>query len=97
MIYLSTRDNGTDVSASGISAAPTSSDSSGPSDKTSSITIVLSIIGAILTLASVIVAVLQYRSQEQRVRDVERDGHEIEMNPEHPIVEEEASPTASPA
>lgn len=63
------------------SANPAAAKNSAPPGRTDSITLVLSIIGAILTLASVIVAVMQYRIQSQRRRDVERDGQEIEMIP----------------
>jgi hypothetical protein len=73
--------------------APASTNSNSASqDKTDSITIVVSIIGAVLTLASVVVAALQYRIQAQRRLDVERDGQPIEMNPQRPAQEAEGTP-----
>ena len=75
------------------SANLVASTDSAPPDKTESITIILSIIGAILTLASVIVAILQYHSQTQRrMRDMERDGQTIEMNPQSSAQQAPASP-----
>jgi len=68
-----------------INAASTTPTNSVPADKTDSITIVLSIIGTILTLASVTVAVLQYRIQRQRRRDVERDSRAIEMTSQRSV------------
>ena len=66
-------------------------------DKTDSLTIILTIIGVILTLASVIVAVMQYRIQAQRRLDVERDGQPIEMNPQRPAREAEGTAAATPS
>jgi hypothetical protein len=79
--------------------APTNSASP---DKTDSITIVLSIIGAILTLASVIIAILQYRIQAKKKLDIERDGQAIEMIPQASVREVEvegivADPPAPPS
>jgi len=49
------------------------------------LTIVFAIIGAILTLVSVVVALLQYRLQLQRVRDAEEDGHVLPITlPQRP-------------
>lgn len=72
--------------------ASTSANSASPPDKADSITIIVSIIGAVLTLASVVVAVLQYRSQAHRRLDVERDGRSIEMNPQRAAQEAEGTP-----
>jgi hypothetical protein len=72
--------------------APASTNSASSDKTTDSITIIVSIIGAILTLASVVVAVLQYRIQAQRRLDVERDGQSIEMNPQRPVQEAEGTP-----
>jgi beta-lactamase regulating signal transducer with metallopeptidase domain len=83
----------TPTSVNPAAAAPTNSASP---NKTESITIVLSIIGAFLTLVSVIVAVLQYRIQAQRRLDVERDGQQIEMNPQRPAQEAEGTVAAPP-
>lgn len=66
---------GTDVPASANPTNPSVTDEAG------STSIIIGIIGAVLTLASVVVAILQYRSQRQRVRDAERDSDEIEMRP----------------
>lgn len=89
----------TPASVNPVAHAPTNSASP---DKTDSITIVLSIIGAVLALASVVVAVLQYRIQANRRLDVERDGHPIEMIPQGSVHEAEvegivAAPPAPPA
>jgi hypothetical protein len=70
---------------------------SAPPDKTNSITIVLSIIGAVLTLASVIVAILQYRIQAQRRRDVENGGDVIEMEPYRHVQGPQAAVASSPS
>jgi len=78
------------------SVNPASTNPASP-DKTDSITIVLSVIGAVLALASVVVAVLQYRIQRQRRLDVERDGQQIEMNPQHPAREAEGTVAAAPS
>lgn len=48
------------------------------------ITIIIAIVGALLTLVSVIVALLQYRLQVQRSRDEERGGDVIAMEPQPP-------------
>lgn len=48
------------------------------------ITIIIAIVGALLTLVSVIVALLQYRLQVQRSRDEERGGDVITMEPQPP-------------
>jgi beta-lactamase regulating signal transducer with metallopeptidase domain len=90
---------GTATSASVNPVAPTNSASP---DKTDSITIVLSIIGAILTLASVIIAILQYRIQAKKKLDIERDGQAIEMIPQASVREVEvegivADPPAPPS
>jgi hypothetical protein len=76
--------------------APTSSASP---DKTDSITVALGIIGTILTLASVVVAVLQYRIQAKKKLDIERDGQPIEMIPQGSVreVEVEGTVAAPPA
>ena len=73
--------------------SPTTTTNSTSPDNTDSITIILSIIGAILTLASVIVAILQYRIQSKRRRDVENGGHVVEMNPYRSVQERESAMT----
>lgn len=75
-----------------VNPVASASPSSASPDKTDSITIVVSIIGAVLSLASVVVAVLQYRIQAQRRLDVERDGQPIEMSPQRPAQEAEGTP-----
>jgi hypothetical protein len=92
--FSKTQGFGTATPASVNPVAPTNSASP---DKTDSITIVLSIIGAILALASVIVAVMQYRIQAKRRLDVERDGQPIEMIPHASAREAEVEdPVAAP-
>ena len=86
--YL-TRDSGTVTSAA--NAASTNMNSASP-NKTDSITIIVSIIGAVLTLASVVIAVLQYRIQAKKRLDVERDGQPIEMDPQRHAQEAEGAP-----
>ena len=83
MSLSTTRDFGTATPAGSMNPVASASTNSASPDKTDSITIIVSIIGAVLTLASVIVAVLQYRVQAQRRMNVERDGGSIEMNPQH--------------
>jgi hypothetical protein len=70
---------------------PASANSTRPPD----LDIVIAIIGVVLTLASVIVALLQYRSQRQRLRDAEREGVEIELSP-RPFVRREGGSMAAP-
>jgi hypothetical protein len=79
--------------------SPSQASNSASPDKTDSITIVLSIIGAILTLVSVIIAILQYRIQAKRRLGVERDGQPIEMIPHGSVrgVEVEGTVAAPPA
>jgi beta-lactamase regulating signal transducer with metallopeptidase domain len=84
MSLSTTQDFGTATPAGVSPVAPINSASP---DNTDSITIVVSIIGAVLALASVVVAILQYRIQAQRKLDVERDGQPIEMNPQHYVRE----------
>jgi hypothetical protein len=57
--------------------------------------VVLSIIVAFLTLVSVIVAILQYRSQHGE-RIVQMNGHDIELNLQRPVPEEEDAVVAPP-
>jgi hypothetical protein len=59
------------------------------------VTIIIAIIGALLTLVSVIVALLQYRLQVHRSRDEERGGDVIAMEPQPPA--RLARPTQVPA
>ena len=68
-----------------------------PSDKTSLTTIILSIIGAILAPASVVIAVMQYRLQMQRARNVEQDGDDVEMAPQLPVQGEQEAMVPEPA
>jgi hypothetical protein len=83
--------------ATPASVNPVAPTNSASSDKTDSITIVLSIIGAILALASVIVAVMQYHFQVQRRLDVEQAGPQIEMSPQRPAQEAEGTVAAPPS
>lgn len=82
---------GTVAPAASVNSVASASTNSASLDKTDSITIIVSIISAVLTLASVVVAVLQYRIQAQRRLDVERDGQSIEMNPQRPAQEAEGT------
>lgn len=76
------------LSTPAASVSPISSTkSASPDNTTDSITIVLGIISAVLTLVSVIVAFLQYRMQAQKRLDMERDGQVIEMNLPRPARE----------
>lgn len=77
------------ISVNPVASALTNSASP---DKTDSITIIVSIIGAVLTLASVVIAVLQYRIQAKKRLDVERDGQPIEMDPQRHAQEAEGAP-----
>jgi beta-lactamase regulating signal transducer with metallopeptidase domain len=88
--------HGTSVATLASVSAAASATNPAPPDKTDSITIVLSIIGAILTLASVIVAVLQYRIQAQKRRDAERGGRDIEMYPHRSLQDTEGGALATP-
>jgi beta-lactamase regulating signal transducer with metallopeptidase domain len=63
-------------------AASSETTNKGSPDDT--ITIIIAIIGALLTLVSVIVALLQYRLQVQRSRDEERNSDVIAMEPQPP-------------
>lgn len=98
MSFSTTRGPGAATPASVNPAAGAPTNSASP-DEThpESITVVLSIIGAVLTLASVFVAVLQYRFQRQRRLDVERDGQPIGMNPQRPAQEAEGTVAAPPS
>jgi hypothetical protein len=84
MPLSTTQGSGTATPAASVNPVASASTNSASLDKTDSITIIVSIIGAVLTLASVVVAVLQYRIQAQRRLDVERDGESIQMNPQRP-------------
>lgn len=53
-------------------------------------------IGAVLTLFTVVVAILQYCLQKQRRTDVERDDDGIGMSSERPATEEGAPSTPPP-
>jgi hypothetical protein len=57
---------------------------------TRTITIVFGIIGAVLTLFTLVIATLQYRLQKQRSTDVERDDGGIEMSSQGLAIEEGA-------
>ena len=88
MSLSTARVSGAVTSVASVIPVVSASTNSASSDQTGSvITIVLSIIGAILTLASVTVAILQYRIQAKRRLDVERDGQPIEMDPQGPVQE----------
>jgi beta-lactamase regulating signal transducer with metallopeptidase domain len=75
-----------------VAAGSNSSDAS----YTRTITIVLGIIGAILTLFTLVIATLQYRLQKQRSTDVERDDDGIEMSSQRSATEEGALSTPPP-
>lgn len=95
MSLSATQGSGTSTPASMDPVAPTNSASP---DKTDSITIVVSIIGAVLALASVIVAILQYRIQKRkRQEDVEGGGQVIEMDLQRPVREAEGTVAAPPS
>jgi hypothetical protein len=72
----------TALHATTAEAASSEATSRGSPDDT--ITIIIAIIGALLTLVSVIVALLQYRLQVQRSRDEERNSDVIAMEPQPP-------------
>lgn len=57
---------------------------------TRTITIVFGIIGAILTLLTLVIATLQYRLQKQRRTDVERNDDDIETSSQRSAIEEGA-------
>jgi hypothetical protein len=65
-------------------AGATSSEASNKGSPDDTITIIIAIIGTLLTLVSVIVALLQYRLQVQRSRDEERNSDVIAMEPQPP-------------
>lgn len=88
--------SGAVTSVASVNPVVSASTNSASSDQTGSITIVLSIIGAFLTLASVTVAILQYRIQAKRRLDVERDGQPIEMDPQGPVQEVRGTVAAPP-
>lgn len=72
----------TALHATTAEAASSEATNRGSPDDT--ITIIIAIIGALLTLVSVIVALLQYRLQVQRSRDEERNSDVIAMEPQPP-------------
>jgi hypothetical protein len=63
---------------------------------TRTITIVFGIVGAILSIFTVAVAILQYRLQRQRRADIERDDGGIEMSSQRLSTEEGALSTSLP-
>jgi hypothetical protein len=75
-----------------VAAGSNSSDAS----YTRTITIVFGIIGAVLTLFTVVVAILQYRLQKQRRTDVGRDDDGIGMSSQCSVSEEGALSTPPP-
>lgn len=75
-----------------VAAGSNSSDAS----YTRTITIVFGIIGAVLTLFTLVIATLQYRLQMQSRTDVERDDDGIEMGSRRSATEEGALFTPQP-
>jgi beta-lactamase regulating signal transducer with metallopeptidase domain len=75
-----------------VAASSNSSDAS----YTRTITTVLGIIGAVLTLFTLVIATLQYRLQKQRKTDVKRDDEGIEMSSQRSATEEGALSTSPP-
>jgi hypothetical protein len=67
-----------------VAAGSNSSDAS----YTRTITIVFGIIGAVVTLFTLVIATLQYRLQMQSRTDVERDDDGIEMSSQRSATEE---------
>ena len=63
---------------------------------TRTITIVFGIIGAVLTLFTLVIATLQYRLQMQSRTDVGRDDNGMEMSSQRSAIEEGALSTPSP-
>ena len=80
------------ASADPVAAGSNSSDAS----YTRTITIVFGVIGAVLTLFTLVIATLQYHLQMQSRTDVERDDDGIEMSSQRSATEEGALSTTPP-
>ena len=80
------------ASADPVAAGSNSSDAS----YTRTITIVFGVIGAVLTLFTLVIATLQYHLQMQSRTDVERDDDGIEMSSQRSATEEGALFTPLP-